>query len=115
MLIIVIYNVYPLFSLNTQISAKEDKHKKEIILLAVNRVHAEYTSFKPEKQSRESVDQKHDASSGEGRQSRFQLEVVEIYKPSTHVNLIFKAVGADTGSYYTASEATDVVFRYVML
>lgn len=95
------------------ISAKEDKYKKEIILLAVNRVHPEYTSYKPEKRLPESVDQKHDSSSGENRQSRLQLEVVEIYKPSTHVNPIFTSVGADTGGFYTASEAADVVFRYI--
>lgn len=95
------------------ISTKEDKYKKETMLLAVKRTHPEYTSFKREKQSQESVDQRHDALAGEGRQSKPQLEVVEIYKPSTHVNSIFTAVGAATGNYYTASEAADVVFRYV--
>lgn len=101
--------------LNVQISAKEDKHKKEIILLAVNRIHPEYTSFKPGKRLPESLDQKHDASSGENRQSRLQLEVVEIYKSSTHVNPIFTSVGADTGGFYTAPEAANVVFRCVLL
>lgn len=30
-----------------------------------------------------------------------------------HVNPIFVSVGADTGKFYTASEAHDVVFRYI--
>jgi len=104
-----------LILLNIQISAKEDKYKKEIMLLSVNRVHPDYTSFKPEKRLPENVVQSTHAAAGEGRQSRPQLEVIEIYKPSTHVNPIFTSVGADIGNYYTASEAADVVFRCVML
>lgn len=95
------------------ISVKEDKYKKETMLLAVNRAHPEFISFKPEKRLLESVDKKPDAAAGECRQSKLQLEVVEIYKPSSHVNPIFAAVGANTADYYTATEAADVVFRYV--
>ncbi|XP_020253031.1 eukaryotic translation initiation factor 2D [Asparagus officinalis] len=95
------------------ISVKEDKYKKEVVLLAVNRVHPEYTSFKPEKRLPENVDQTLDPSAADVRQSKLQLEVVEIYKPSTHVNPIFMSVGADIGHYYTASEAADIVFRYI--
>lgn len=95
------------------ISTKEDKYKKEFILLAVKRGHPEYVAFKPEKRLPEAEDRKHEAPAGEVQQARSQIEVVEIYKPSTHVNAIFTSIGAETGKYYTASEATDVVFRYV--
>lgn len=60
------------------------------------------------------MDQTLDPSAADVRQSKLQLEVVEIYKPSTHVNPIFISVGADIGHYYTASEAADVVFRCVL-
>lgn len=46
-------------------------------------------------------------------QSDKTLNVVEVYKPSVHVNAIFTSVGADRGKLCTASEATDIVFRYV--
>ncbi|EHA8589753.1 eukaryotic translation initiation factor 2D [Cocos nucifera] len=95
------------------ISAKEDKYKKEVMLLAINRAHVDYMSFRPEKRVVETADQRHDSSGGEGRQAKQQLEVAEIYKPSTHVNPIFTSLGADTGKYYSASEASDVVFSYI--
>ncbi|XP_042457758.1 eukaryotic translation initiation factor 2D-like [Zingiber officinale] len=97
------------------ISAKEDKYKKEFILLGINRGHSDYMSFKPEKRVQQSNEQKHDSLVSEalGQQTKLQLEVVEVYKPSTHVNSIFTAIGAETGIYYSASEVSDVVFRYV--
>ncbi|XP_039133842.1 LOW QUALITY PROTEIN: eukaryotic translation initiation factor 2D [Dioscorea cayenensis subsp. rotundata] len=95
------------------ISAKEDKYKKEIVLLAINRTHPDYTSFKPEKRSTETIEPKHETSSSEGLRSRSLFEVVEIYKSSSHVNPILTSVGADTGKYFSASEAIDIVFRYV--
>lgn len=51
-------------------------------------------------------------ASNEG-QSQKILDVAEIYKPSTHVNPIFAAVGADTSGLYTASEASQIVFEYI--
>ncbi|KAJ6827795.1 eukaryotic translation initiation factor 2D [Iris pallida] len=95
------------------ISTKEDKYKKEFILLAFNRAHPDYIAFKPEKRLPEADAQKHEAPVGDVQQARSQIEVVEIYKPSTHVNTIFTSIGAETGKYYAASEAADVVFRYV--
>ncbi|KAK8948579.1 hypothetical protein KSP39_PZI006117 [Platanthera zijinensis] len=95
------------------ISAKEDKHTKEIVLLSVNRAHPDYKSFKPDKLVPKVVNQTHDSSAVDAHQTRSQLTIEEIYKSSTHVNPIFTSVGADTGKYYNASEATDVVFRYV--
>ncbi|XP_077231685.1 eukaryotic translation initiation factor SUI1 family protein isoform X2 [Tasmannia lanceolata] len=95
------------------ISTKDDKHKKEVVLLAVNRNHPDYKSFRPERRRPETIDQNKDSATNEGRQPKSQLEVVEIYKPSTHVNPIFISVGADIGKFFSASEATDLVFRYV--
>lgn len=95
-----------------QISVKEDKHKKEVVLNSVNRNHPEYTSFRPEKYPVEKSDQTSDHASSEGC-SRKTLEVAEMYKPSVHVNPIFAAVGADTGRLLSASEATEIVFRYI--
>lgn len=46
-------------------------------------------------------------------QSPKLLDVVELYKPSTHVNPIFSAVGADTRKLYNASEASQIVFGYI--
>lgn len=94
-----------------QISVKEDKHKKEVTLISVNRKHSDYTSFKPEKKK---VENEQSAKSviSEG-QSQKVLEVVELYKSSSHVNPIFAAVGADTGKLYTASEASQIVFAYI--
>ncbi|KAG8071058.1 hypothetical protein GUJ93_ZPchr0006g41808 [Zizania palustris] len=93
------------------ISAKEDKHKREVMLLGVNRGHPDYIAFRPEKKVQELVE-RHDNVIAEGSSTN-QLEVAEIYKPSSHVNPIFMAVGADTGKYYSASEASDIVFRYI--
>lgn len=95
------------------ISAKEDKHKKVIMLLSVNRLHPEYTSFKPEKRQLEVPQKSTESSTSESSKKKPVIDVMEIYKPSTHVNPIFLSVGADTGKFYTASEATEVVFRYV--
>ncbi|KAK8568802.1 hypothetical protein V6N13_106686 [Hibiscus sabdariffa] len=94
------------------IAVKEDKYKKEAMLVSVNRGHPEYLQFKPEKRPVEKVDQVGDAASSESR-SQKALEVVEAYKSSVHVNPIFASVGADTGKLYLASEATDIVFKYI--
>ncbi|KAL9298437.1 hypothetical protein ACSQ67_024333 [Phaseolus vulgaris] len=93
------------------ISVKEDKHKKEVMLFSVNRNHVDYSSFKPEKRQVEKSEQPSVQSANETRSSK-TLEVVEIYKPSVHVNSIFSSVGADPGKLFSASEATDIVFTY---
>ena len=90
---------------------KEDKHKKEVMLIGISRKHPDYTAFKHHKRVQEPVEQ-HDNIVADGSSTK-QLEVDEIYKPSSHVNPIFLAVDADTGKYYSASEAFDVVFRFV--
>ncbi|RDX97928.1 Eukaryotic translation initiation factor 2D, partial [Mucuna pruriens] len=94
------------------ISVKEDKHKKEVMLFSVNRNHADYSSFKPEKRRVEKSEQPSVQSANEVRSSK-TLEVAEMYKPSVHVNSIFSSVGADTGKLFNASEASDIVFKYV--
>ncbi|KAF5936814.1 hypothetical protein HYC85_024320 [Camellia sinensis] len=94
-----------------RISVKEDKHKKEVILISINRSHPDYTSFKPEKRKVEKNEQTvHSTSEGSLHKV---LEVTEIYKPIVHVNPIFASVGTDTSKLYSASEATDVVFKYI--
>ncbi|CAI9267143.1 unnamed protein product [Lactuca saligna] len=94
------------------ISSKEDKHKKEVMVLSINRKHPVYTSFKPEKQQVEKTEQTFDHPINETNLNT-TMEVIEIYKPSVHVNPIFTSVGADTRQLYTASEASEVVFAYV--
>ncbi|XP_061365739.1 uncharacterized protein LOC133309012 [Gastrolobium bilobum] len=94
------------------ISVKEDKYKKEVMLISVHRNHADYSSFKPEKRPVEKSDQPSVHSSNEIRSSK-TLEVAEIYKSSVHVNSIFSSVGADTGKLYSASEVSDIVFKYI--
>lgn len=69
-------------------------------------------SFKPEKRQEQKIDQAVDQATNGSRQKKM-LEVVEIYKPSVHVNPIFASVGADTGKLYSASEASDIVFKYI--
>lgn len=94
------------------ISVKEDKHKKEVTLSSVNRNHLDYTSFKPEKKKVDKNEQSAKSIAGEGQLQK-SLDIVELYKPSTHVNPIFAAVGADTGKLYAASEASQIVYEYV--
>lgn len=69
-------------------------------------------SFKPEKRQEQKIDQAVDQATNGSRQKKM-LEVVEIYKPSVHVNPIFASVGAATGKLYSASEASDIVFKYI--
>lgn len=99
--------------LQQQTSVKEDKHKKEAVLIAVNRNHPDYTSFKPEKRQVEKKEQPTDHAANDAQRSNKLLEVSEIYKPSVHVNPIFAAVGADNRKLYSASEATEIVFSYI--
>lgn len=94
------------------ISAKEDKHRKEVMLLAVNRRHPDYQTFKPEKRKANVAEATIPAPS-ESSQSQTQLEVIEIWKSTIHINPIMQAVGANLSQFYTASEAVDIVFSYV--
>lgn len=94
------------------ISAKEDKHKKEVILSKVNRSHPDYLSFKPEKNKVVKTEESENQTTSQALPNK-GLEVMEVYKPSVHVNPIFSNVGADKAKIYTASEAIDVVFSYI--
>ncbi|CAN1181352.1 Eukaryotic translation initiation factor 2D [Linum perenne] len=94
------------------LSGKEDKYKKETVLIAINRNHPDYTSFRPEKRQEQQIEHPENQITS-GSNSQKTLEVVEIYKSSSHVNPIFASVGADTGKLYSGSEASDVVFKYV--
>ncbi|KAJ9167236.1 hypothetical protein P3X46_021902 [Hevea brasiliensis] len=95
------------------ISVKEDKYKKETVLVSVNRSHPDFLSFKPEKRQEQKIDQAADQATTSESRLKKMLEVVDIYKPSVHVNPIFASVGADTGKLYSASEASDIVFKYI--
>ncbi|CAK9139200.1 unnamed protein product [Ilex paraguariensis] len=95
-----------------EILVKEDKHKKEVSLFSVNRNHVDYTSFKLEKRKVEKNEQRTYPVASEGRLNKI-LEVAEIYKPSVHVKPVFASVGADVGDIFSASEATEIVFRYI--
>ncbi|KAL3845721.1 hypothetical protein ACJIZ3_003124 [Penstemon smallii] len=94
------------------ISIKEDKHKKEATLFSVNKKHPDYTSFKPEKKKVEKNEQSTKSVAKEGQSSKL-LDVLELYKPSSHVNPILAAIGADMGGLYTASDASQIVFEYI--
>ncbi|XP_078428509.1 eukaryotic translation initiation factor SUI1 family protein isoform X2 [Wolffia australiana] len=96
------------------ISAKEDKHKKEMILQSVNQSHVDYSSFRPEKRDTVAVTVAAAVrSSSDSQVTGLSLDVVEVFKPTSHVTPIFVAVGANPTEFYTAAEATDIVFRYV--
>lgn len=79
----------------------------------MNRAHGDFQSFRPEKKREpEAGRPSSDSAAGQGPPgAAAQLDLVEVYKPTSHVNPIFTAVGEDTGRFYTASEATEVVFR----
>ncbi|XP_057848736.1 uncharacterized protein LOC131059727 isoform X1 [Cryptomeria japonica] len=94
------------------ISAKEDKHRKEVMLLAVNRGNPDYQAFKPEKK-KAVLTEAPDTTQSDVARSQMQLEVIELWKSTTHVNSILEAVGANPNQFYTALEATDIVFSYV--
>lgn len=97
---------------HVQISVKEDKHKKEVILFSVNRNHPDYLSYKPEKKKVDKIGPSTNNASNE-EQLQKTLEVFEVYKPSVHVHPIYVSVGAETSRLYTASEASEIVFQYV--
>lgn len=94
------------------ISVKEDKHKKEVILSKVNRTHPDYMSFTPEKRKSVKTEESDVQTTSQALPNKV-LEVMDVYKPSVHVNPIFSSVGAVKENIYSASEATDVVFRYI--
>ncbi|MCO5564200.1 hypothetical protein L7F22_017858 [Adiantum nelumboides] len=94
------------------ISAKEDKHRKEIVLLGFDRGHPDFLRFKPMKKI--ASQEVHIApSASDGHQQAGKLEVFEVWKCSSHVTPIFEAMGADPSRLYSSSEASDVVFAYV--
>lgn len=106
------YVLHLVHFIERQISVKEDKHKKEVTLVAVKRNHVDYTSFKPEKKKVEKNEQSAKSAANEGQLHKL-FDVVELYKPSVHVNPIFAATGADTSKLYNASEASHIVFGYI--
>ncbi|CAI9117185.1 OLC1v1018531C1 [Oldenlandia corymbosa var. corymbosa] len=95
------------------ISVKEDKHKKEVNLFAVNRSHPDYVSFRPEKKKVVKGGQSSTEQGTVEGQSPKVFEVTEVYRPSHYVNPIFISVGADMGKIYSKNEASQIAFQYV--
>eukprot|EP00897_Mesotaenium_endlicherianum_P008456 jgi/Mesen1/7639/ME000004S07907 len=120
-----------------QMAAKEDKHRKEVIVTAVNRRHPAYLAFIPEAKPSPPPEVSSStvaagtaaaavapataggaASSADGSGSGgAEVEVVEVYKATHHVAAVLEAVGgadaAAGGRFYTAQEAADVAATYV--
>ncbi|KAJ7541784.1 hypothetical protein O6H91_10G076500 [Diphasiastrum complanatum] len=94
------------------ISVKEDKHRKEVMILAINKQHSDYLGFKPEKRV-SSLEGAARPVANDQSQEKVQLEVSEVWKPSSHVNPIFEAMGVDFNKYYNFLEASNVIFAYV--
>ncbi|KAI4320121.1 hypothetical protein MLD38_033632 [Melastoma candidum] len=94
------------------VSVKEDKYKKEVVLLGINRNHPDYVSFKPEKRTLEKTGQLVEHGTEENG-TRKTLEVLEVYKASAHAGAVLAAVGVDMGKLFSASEISDIVHRYV--
>ncbi|KAF3787588.1 hypothetical protein EJ110_NYTH22632 [Nymphaea thermarum] len=60
-----------------------------VVLISVNRTHPDYTSFRPEKHKPASAVEGSEVTSS--HQARTQLDIVEIYKSTTHLNPILWA------------------------
>ncbi|CAI6010578.1 unnamed protein product [Closterium sp. NIES-65] len=111
------------------ISGKEDKHRKEFILSAVNYRHPTLIAFTPDKTNKPAqtpaaatLDASPAApgaptttattttttsSSGSGSSSSGGLTVEEVLKPTHHVSAIFEAGGLDPHAYYSPSAARE--------
>eukprot|EP00252_Welwitschia_mirabilis_P013666 TRINITY_DN3005_c0_g1_i2.p1 TRINITY_DN3005_c0_g1~~TRINITY_DN3005_c0_g1_i2.p1 ORF type:complete len:487 (+),score=96.24 TRINITY_DN3005_c0_g1_i2:242-1702(+) len=94
------------------VSAKEDKHRKEVMLISINRGHPDYQAFKPEKRKPQAPETSNPTPSNMSAPQGL-LQIDELWKSSTHVNPILEALGANTNQFYTANEAFDIVFSYV--
>eukprot|EP00850_Spirogloea_muscicola_P001035 SM000004S14905 [mRNA] locus=s4:104226:107152:- [translate_table: standard] len=99
---------------------KEDRHRKEVMVIAVNRGHEDYRAFKlPEATSSSEQAQTAGPTDDGPVKERgnaagiAEVEVVEVWKVTSHVAPIVEAVGADLARYYTAAEAAAVAAAYV--
>ncbi|KAH8939027.1 hypothetical protein BDL97_15G015600 [Sphagnum fallax] len=96
------------------ITAKEDKHRKEVFLTGVNRGHLDYQSYQPGKKSPlPEVASALPGGTVAAQSPSSEVEVGEVFRPTIHVIPVFEAVGVDPSKYYTAAEATGVVNEYV--
>ncbi|GAQ79177.1 eukaryotic translation initiation factor SUI1 family protein [Klebsormidium nitens] len=94
------------------VKVKEDKHRKELMLLSVDRGHAEYRAYHPVKRAQTAEGAAQPAASTSEADGQ-QLEVVEVFKPVKEVNAILQAVGADPSAYYSPQEVFALVMQYV--
>ncbi|CAI6010580.1 unnamed protein product [Closterium sp. NIES-65] len=120
------------------ISGKEDKHRKEFIMSAINYRHPTLIAFLPDKTNKPAqtpaaatLDASPAApgapttttattttttSSGSGSSSSGGgLTVEEVFKPTHHVSAIFEAVGLDPHAYYSPSAAREAALNYISL
>ncbi|CAI5979914.1 unnamed protein product [Closterium sp. NIES-65] len=121
------------------ISGKEDKHRKEFIMSAINYRHPTLIAFLPDKTNKPAqtpaaatLDASPAApgapttttattttttSSGSGSSSSSGggLTVEEVFKPTHHVSAIFEAVGLDPHAYYSPSAAREAALNYISL
>ncbi|CAI5497857.1 unnamed protein product [Closterium sp. Naga37s-1] len=119
------------------ISGKEDKHRKEFILSAVNYRHPTLIAFTPDKTNKPpqtpaaatqdtsptapgaptttATTTATTSSSGSGSSSSGGLTVEEVFKPTHHVSAIFEAVGLDPHAYYSPSAAREAALNYISL
>ncbi|GBG70581.1 hypothetical protein CBR_g6708 [Chara braunii] len=105
------------------VSAKEDKHRKEMMLVSINRGHPTYMEFVPEKRMAGSVQQQEKQSvavsggggggGASGKENTPQIEVCEVWKPVAAVLPIFVAVGADPAGLYRYDEVLGIGFKYI--
>ncbi|CAI5492694.1 unnamed protein product [Closterium sp. Naga37s-1] len=121
------------------ISGREDKHRKEFILSAVNYRHPTLIAFTPDKTNKPAqtpaaatqdtspaapgapttttaTTTTTTTSSGSGSSSSSGgLTVEEVFKPTHHVSAIFEAVGLDPHAYYSPSAAREAALSYISL
>ncbi|KAJ3337006.1 Eukaryotic translation initiation factor 2D [Gonapodya sp. JEL0774] len=89
--------------------------KGEVMLMGINKLHPDLTSFQPFRQAKASTQ----TSSAESSKAPASLKsetirVVLLYKPhSSGTKEVFSELGKDTHILYTAAEAREVVQNYV--
>ncbi|GJP32236.1 hypothetical protein CLOM_g16830 [Closterium sp. NIES-68] len=125
------------------ISGKEDKHRKEFILSAINYRHPALVAFTPDRTTKPAqpppsatqdaasatpgttpgtstttattTTASSSSTSASSSSSSGELTVEEVFKPSHHVSAIFETVGLDPHGFYSPSAARDAALSYITL
>ncbi|CAI5530192.1 unnamed protein product [Closterium sp. Naga37s-1] len=109
-----------LFTLPAQISGREDKHRKEFIVSAVNHRHQALLAFWPHKTSKPAQapvtapEGSPGIATGTGAVTA-TTTVEEVFKPSLHVSPVFEAVGLDPLAFYSPSAVHNAALSYISL